>query len=76
MRRYNVITASEIAIIMPGDKNANTLAKDVVLHKSVGGIKRISSLNSLYDPLHYVLLFPNGETGFNYFLIVKVNEKI
>ena len=63
--RYNIPTSSEIAIIMPGNNNENVLPRDIVLHKSGGEIKRINSLNSLYDPLHYVtLLFPYGDLGF------------
>ena len=65
LQRYNIPTSSEIAIIMPGNNNENVLPRDIVLHKSGGEIKRINSLNSLYDPLHYVtLLFPYGDLGF------------
>ena len=37
--------------------------RDVVLFRHDGRMKRIKETSSLYDPLYYVLIFPNGETG-------------
>ena len=49
---------------MPGENDENTTPRDIIVNKSEGGIKRINSLNCHYDPLHYVLLFPRAESGF------------
>ena len=62
-RQYNLPQATnEIAIIAMKD---NLQPSDVIIHKQGGGIWRISELNRCYDPLHYVLLFPYGEDGWN-----------
>ena len=60
-RRYNLPTSSEVAVIMPGEQ-ANDL--DVIIQTHEGGLQRISGLHRSYDPLHYVLLFPNGTDGY------------
>ncbi|KAG2213750.1 hypothetical protein INT45_001288 [Circinella minor] len=38
---------------------------DVVLFRHGRRMERINETSSLYDPLHYVLMFPNGETGWS-----------
>ena len=63
-RRYNAPTAPEIAIIMPGDGYTEGVAtRDIVLHARTGGLQRITECNCAYDSLHYVLLFPSGDSG-------------
>ena len=64
LRRYNTPTNSEIAVILPLENNIPISGRDIILYQSSGGIKKINSLNALYDPLHYVLLFPFGDPGF------------
>ena len=62
-RKYNLPEATnEIAIIT---KDIKLEPSDVIVHKQGGGIWRISEFNRCYDPLHYVLLFPYGEDGWN-----------
>src|SRR6202040_1500713 len=65
-RRYNLPTVNEVAAILPGsgeeDVNYN---RDIVLRFTHGGLRHISHLNPLYHPLHYVLLFPNGDQGYH-----------
>ena len=39
LRRYNVPTSSEIAVIIPGNNNTNVLPRDIVIQKSGGGLK-------------------------------------
>ena len=63
-RRYNAPSATEIAVLMPGD-GTTVGHRDIILHKNDGGIKRINELNQAYDPLHYVLIFPFGQAGFS-----------
>jgi hypothetical protein len=67
---YNLPTAPEVAAIIPG-----TGDEDVDQHREIilrlkaaaqgGSLPRISHLNPLYAPLHYVLLFSNGELGWH-----------
>jgi len=60
-RRYNLPTGSEVAVIMPGDKTGDL---DVILQTKGGQLQRINARHRSYDPLHYVLLFPNGTDGY------------
>ena len=65
--RYNLPTAQEIAVIMPGqgdDADGNTY-RGIILHLKDGPLCHINELNPLYLPLHYVLLFPRGELGWH-----------
>ena len=62
-RTYNEpYTNTEIALIAPGD---STQPSDIIVHRKGGGVWRISEYNRCYDALHYVLLFPHGEDGWN-----------
>ena len=67
LRRYNLPNANEeVAAIIPGDgSEERSNHRDVVLHLSGGGLKRISHLHPSYSSLHYVLLFPYGEDGWH-----------
>jgi Helitron helicase-like domain at N-terminus len=62
-RRYNPPTADELAAIIPGDEMAVTRPRDILLHSRTGGVQHISDLHCSYCPLHYVLLFPYGTSG-------------
>jgi hypothetical protein len=51
----------EVAVLMdeqPGPR-------DVTLHRRGGGLANISETHRAFDALHYVLLFPLGEDGWN-----------
>ncbi|XP_072013683.1 uncharacterized protein [Amphiura filiformis] len=61
-RRYNLPTASEVAVILPGDLVNNI---DVIVHPREGSMQRINQLHRSYDPLHYVMLFPDGTDGYH-----------
>ena len=65
MRRYNAPASSEIAVLLPGD-GMNASNRDIILYKKGGGVIRINEFNAAYDPLHYVLLFPNGDQGYHF----------
>ncbi|KAG5536765.1 hypothetical protein RHGRI_024259 [Rhododendron griersonianum] len=61
-RRYNVPTADEIAIILPGDGTEKSGMRDIVLHlRGTNGLMRVNECHPAYLPLHYVLLFSRGE---------------
>ncbi|KAG2055672.1 hypothetical protein BDR06DRAFT_845562, partial [Suillus hirtellus] len=65
-RRYNLPTADEIAVIIPGDGSEEVSNKqDIVLRLQGGQLQRISQLSHAYSTLHYVLLFPSGEEGWH-----------
>jgi hypothetical protein len=73
-RRYNLPTSVEVAAIIPGSGE-----EDIQEHREVilrlhqpraddptrSTLIKISHLHPLYTPLHYVLLFPRGETGWH-----------
>ena len=61
VRKYNLPSGSEIAVIMPGDQEG---PRDVVIQHKGGNLQTINSLHRSYDPLHYVLLFPGGDDGY------------
>ena len=72
-RRYNVPTAPEVAVIMPGDGYGEEVAsRDIVLHARKGGLQRITETHRAYDALHYVLLLPFGEDGWQLKIITLV----
>ncbi|KAI8540035.1 hypothetical protein RHMOL_Rhmol09G0230200 [Rhododendron molle] len=63
-RRYNLPTADEIAIILPGDGTEKSGMRDIVLHlRGNNGLMQVNECHPVYLPLHYVLLFPRGELG-------------
>ena len=68
-RRYNLPIADEVAVIIPGNEDAEaTGPRDIVLHRRTDS----NTLQSLYDGhpayacLHYVLLFPTGQHGWHW----------
>ena len=67
LRRYNLPNANEeVAAIIPGDgSEERSNHRDVILHLSGGGLRRISHLHPSYSSLHYVLLYPYGEDGWH-----------
>ena len=56
-RKYNLPVSSEVAALVPDD------CLHVILHCREGGLHRISTLHRSYDPLYYVIPFPNGADG-------------
>ncbi|XP_026384034.1 uncharacterized protein LOC113279563 [Papaver somniferum] len=66
IRRYNLPTADEIAVIVPEITYKETGVRDIILHlRENNGLKQISECHPAYLPLHYVLLFPFGELGWS-----------
>ena len=66
-RRYNLPTADEVAVILPGvdGGDTNLSQRDIILHTRMGGLQIINDLHPAYVPLYYVLLFPYGENGWH-----------
>ena len=65
-RRFNAPTASEIAVILPGDGTEVLQKRDIQVYVKSGGVKRITEFNAAYDPLHYVVMFPHGDLGYHF----------
>ncbi|KAJ6517214.1 hypothetical protein C8R47DRAFT_952070, partial [Mycena vitilis] len=66
-RRYNLPTAEEVAVILPGDGSAGN-GRDIILRNRLPAdspMLRISEIHPAYSPLYYVLLFARGEHGWH-----------
>ena len=69
-RRENLPTSNEVAVIIP-DEYGESGFRDIVLtlwNPSAGEspFTSINSSHGAYMPLHYVLLFPGGDAGWNW----------
>ena len=64
-RRYNLPTAEEVAVIIPGDGTQPTENRDIILSTCAGPLKCITEINPAFQCLYYVLLFPYGEHGWH-----------
>ncbi|PKY50734.1 hypothetical protein RhiirA4_546135 [Rhizophagus irregularis] len=75
--RYNTSAASDVAAIMVGDgyevKPSN---RDIVLNLCDRTLQRIFKLHPSYDPLQYVLLFPNGDDGWHLDIPLTDNPRL
>jgi hypothetical protein len=64
-RRYNLPTADEVAILIPGDGSRATDRRDIILRERLGGLYRINEGHPAYYTLSYPLIFPRGEHGWH-----------
>ena len=65
-RRYNTMSAPDIAVFIPDEEVDVAATPRCILVRvkgEEGGLKIISEYNAASDPLHFVLLFPRGELG-------------
>lgn len=67
-QRHNLLTAAEVAIVLIGDKTDQPTGQNIQLQtrgtpENPSGCVRISQNHASYMPLHYVLLFPQGDEG-------------
>ena len=60
-RTFNLPIGSEVAVLLPGEHSGDL---DVVLHTKGNKLQHINSVHRSYDPLHYVLILPFGQDGF------------
>ena len=67
-RTYNRPTTTEISAIVTGDGYSDNAPskREVVIHSIGGGVNRIASTHSSYDPLSYVLTHMHGTKGWTY----------
>lgn len=71
-RRENLPVANEVAVII-SDESEDSNSRDIVLayrdsHGPGTALQYIHPDHAAYMPLHYVLLFPYGDTGFHWAL--------
>ena len=67
-RRYNRPTSSEVAGIWIEDENGEHNADeevDIRVYTKSGQSHKVKYYYGCYDPLQYVLMFPNGEPGWH-----------
>jgi len=79
-RRENLPTSDEIAVILP-DEYAEASRRDIILavrdHAQPGPfLTRINVTHAAYMPLHYVLLFPDGQYGWHYGLQLRQGRQV
>jgi hypothetical protein len=75
-RRYNQPTADDIAAVLPGDGETDTVGRDIVVTTKGGYLRRVYETNPQYDPLHFVVLFPYGTWGWSFSLRRSNDEKV
>ncbi|XP_016173448.1 uncharacterized protein LOC107615951 [Arachis ipaensis] len=63
-RRYNLPTASEVAVIVIGDIDESCLDRDIIIESRSSQLKRIDVFHSQYLALQYPLLFSYAEEGY------------
>ncbi|CAN0903855.1 hypothetical protein LINGRAHAP2_LOCUS22760 [Linum grandiflorum] len=64
-RRYELPTRTELAGLIPGDFTPTHDDRDIIVNNRATCLCRITSLNSLFDSLHFPLLFPYGNDGYH-----------
>ena len=74
-RRWNLPTADEIAVIIPGDGTQSYGHRDIVVHRRDGPLRRISDGSSMYECLQYPFLFIYGEDGYHYNLQMSPSKE-
>jgi hypothetical protein len=75
-RTYNMPTADEVAVILPGDGTQAHDPRDIRVYKRDGRLWRMSDGHPAYACLHYVLLFPHGTHGWHYNLRLFDDERL
>ncbi|CAN1274369.1 hypothetical protein LINPERPRIM_LOCUS15376 [Linum perenne] len=64
-RQYELPSGTDLAGLIPGDFEPDREDRDIIVNNSSTGLTRITSLNPLFDSLHFPLLFPHGDYGFH-----------
>ena len=64
--RWNLPTADEVAVVIPGDGTQSYGRRDIVVHHWDGPLRRISDGSPMYESLQYPFLFVYGEDGYHY----------
>ncbi|CAN1179605.1 ATP-dependent DNA helicase PIF1 [Linum perenne] len=64
-RQYELPSGPDLAGLIPGDFEPDREDRDIIVNNSITGLTHITSLNPLFDLLHFPLLFPHGDDGFH-----------
>ena len=81
-RRENLPTSNELAVIIPDEFDQDS-RRDIILAlrdpvdadgRRRPQLTRIDVTHAAYMPLHYVLLFPNGDYGWHYALTLRDHQ--
>ena len=77
LQRYNLpIANDDVAAIIPGDESEeHSDHRDIVLRLKGGCLEKISHIYPSYSTLHYVMLFPNGEDGWQVAIPAQVRAE-
>jgi len=67
LRTHNRPTSNEVAAILLDDTMG--AERDIILHRRVGGLQRISDRQPAYDTVYFPLLYPRGALGWR--LVVR-----
>ncbi|CAN1292467.1 hypothetical protein LINPERPRIM_LOCUS21583 [Linum perenne] len=59
-REYALPIGTKLVGLIPGDFEPNSEDRDIIVNNCETGSTRITSLNPLFDSLHFPLLFPHG----------------
>lgn len=73
-RRYNLPIANEVAVIIPGNEDADAAGpRDIILHRRTDAntLQTLRDGHPAYACLHYVLLFPTGQHGWHWDLRLR-----
>lgn len=62
--QYNLPTCDDLAILVVGDFSLDSFKRDIIVHCADDRLQCISSLHPALMALHYPLLFPYGDRGF------------
>ncbi|CAF0909478.1 unnamed protein product [Brachionus calyciflorus] len=73
-KTYNLPTTQEVAALIPNDE-ANKVSNELIVHGKDGTIKRVDEKYGYSDPLHYVLMLPRGEQGWEIGAFPKKTKK-
>ena len=63
--QFSTPTVDEIAGFIPNDSMAFDAYRSIQLNNEDGKFTSINELNASYDPTHYVVMFPHGESGYS-----------
>ncbi|CAG8447201.1 16498_t:CDS:1 [Cetraspora pellucida] len=61
--RYNLLTANEIEVVLPGDGLSPEAIHNIIIRLQEGSLECMHKGHSAYLLLHYVLLFPHSKLG-------------
>jgi hypothetical protein len=76
-RRYNAPRVDEVAVLLL-ESPPNASSRDIIVRPRNQNrtIDRISEMNRHYDPMHYVLIFPEGDNGWHINIRMGVEPQV